>query len=344
MNSQHPLWQLILFRMRGFLREPAAFFWVFVFPMLISLALGVAFRNRELPELAVAVVDGPNADTLAPALESVDGLTVRRMSEPVARDALRRGRVALVLLPGSPPELITDPMQADGRTARLMVADALERQNGREDRLVMRSQQVTAPGSRYIDFLIPGLLGFALMNSSLWGLGFALVEMRTGKLLKRLAATPMKRSTFLLSFLIGRTMLALAEILFFVIFARLFFDVQMFGSTLAFIGLGLYGSASFAGLALLMCSRASNTSTASGLMNLITMPMTVLSGVFFSSGNFPDWLQPFIQLLPLTALNDALRAIMLDGASLLALWPQVLVLGVWGLVPFGIAVRYFKWM
>lgn len=344
MNSQHPLWQLVLFRTRGFLREPSAVFWVFIFPMLISLALGVAFRNRALPELAVAVVDGPDADTLAPALESVDGLTAKRMSEPEARDALRRGRVALVLLPGPPPEMITDPMQADGRTARLMVADALERRNGREDRLVIRSQQVTAPGSRYIDFLIPGLLGFAMMSSSLWGIGFALVDLRTGKLLKRMVATPMNRGHFLLSFMIGRTMLALAEILFFVIFARVLFDVRMFGSTLAFVAMGLYGTASFGGLSLLVCSRAGNTQTASGLMNLVTMPMTVFSGVFFSSGNFPDWLQPVIKLLPLTALNDALRAIMLDGASLLALWPQVLVLGVWGFIPFVIALRYFKWM
>ncbi|MFL5345829.1 MAG: ABC transporter permease [Hyalangium sp.] len=344
MNSQQPLWQLVLFRMRGFLREPAALFWVFVFPLLTALALGIAFRNRPLPELAVAVVDGPDAAQLAPSLESVEGLTAKRMSEPEARDALRRGRISLVLIPGSPPELITDPTQADGRTARLMVLDTLERLKGREDRVAVRNQQVTAPGSRYIDFLIPGLLGFALMSSSLWGIGWALVEMRTGKLLKRLSATPMKRSHFLLSFMLGRNLLAVAEILFFVIFARLFFDVRMFGSVLSLMILGLWGSTSFGGLALLICSRAGTTQTASGLMNLVTMPMTMLSGVFFSASNFPDWSQPLIQFLPLTALNDALRAIMLDGASLLALWPQVLILGVWGLIPFLIAVRYFKWM
>lgn len=344
MNSQQPLWQLVLFRMRGFLREPAALFWVFVFPMLTALALGIAFRNRPLPELTVAVVEGPDAAQLVPALESVEGLTAQSMSEPAARDALRRGRIALVLIPGPQPELITDPMQADGRTARLMVVDALERLKGREDRVAVHSQQVTAPGSRYIDFLIPGLLGFALMSSSLWGIGWALVEMRTGKLLKRLSATPMKRSHFLLSFMLGRNMLAVAEILFFVIFSRLFFDVRTFGSLLSLMIFGLWGSTSFGGLAILVCSRAGNTQTASGLMNLVTMPMTMLSGVFFSASHFPDWSQPLIQFLPLTALNDGLRAIMLDGASLLALGPQVLILGVWGLVPFLFAVRYFKWM
>jgi ABC-2 type transport system permease protein len=344
MNAQHPLWQLMLFRMRGFLREPGALFWVFAFPLLTSLALGVAFRDRPLPELAVAIVDGPDADRLAPSLEAVEGLTAQRMSEAAGRDALRRGKVALMLIPGPQPELIVDPTQADGRTARLMVVDNLERLQGRVDRVAVQNRQVTAPGSRYIDFLIPGLLGLGLMSSSLWGLGWALVQMRTGKLLKRLVATPMKRSHFLLSFMLGRTVLALVEILFFVAFARVLFDVHMFGSLLSFTLLGLWGSTAFGGLALLVVIRAGNAETASGLMNLVSMPMMVLSGVFFSAGNFPGWLQPFIQVLPLTALNDGLRAIMLDGTPLLALWPQALTLGVWGLFPFLIAVRYFKWM
>jgi ABC-2 type transport system permease protein len=344
MNSQHPLAQLLLFRIRDFLREPAAVFWVFGFPLLTSVALGLAFRNRELPELAVAVVEGPEAERLTPLLDAVDGLKAQRMTEEAGRDALRRGKVAVVLIPGTQPELIADPTQADGRTARLLVVDTLERLQGREDRLTVRSQLVTAPGSRYIDFLIPGLLGFGIMSSSLWGLGWALVQMRTGKLLKRLVASPMKRSHFLFAFMAGRTMLAVGEILFFVVFARLLFDVHMFGSHLSFIFLGLWGSTAFGGIALLVISRARNAETASGLINLVSMPMLVLSGVFFASGNFPDWLQPFIQALPLTALNDGLRAIMLEGTPLLALWPQVLILGVWGLIPFLLALRYFKWM
>ncbi len=344
MNSQHPLVQLILFRIRDFLREPAALFWVFGFPMLTSLALGLAFRDRELPELGVAVVEGPEAERLTPVLEAVEGLTAQRMTEEAGRDALRRGKVAVVLIPGPQPELIADPTQADGRTARLMVVDALERLQGREDRLTVRNQFVTAPGSRYIDFLIPGLLGFGLMSSSLWGLGWALVQMRTGKLLKRLVASPMKRTHFLFAFMAGRTMLAVGEILFFVVFSRLLFDVHMFGSLLSFTFMGLWGSTAFGGLALLVVSRANNAETASGLINLLSMPMLALSGVFFASSNFPDWLQPFIRALPLTALNDGLRAIMLEGTPLLALWPQGLILGVWGVIPFLLALRYFKWM
>jgi ABC-type multidrug transport system permease subunit len=225
-----------------------------------------------------------------------------------------------------------------------MTVDALERLNGRVDQLVVQEKPVTLPGSRYIDFLIPGLLGLGLMSSGVWGVGWAVVQMRTGKLLKRLAATPMKRSHFLLSFALSRSLFAVLEILFFVAFARLLFDVRMFGSLLSFVALGLFGSLAFGGLALLIASRAGSAETASGLMNLVTMPMMVLSGVFFSASNFPGWMQPLVQALPLTALNDGLRAIMTDGAPVSTLWPQLLVLGVWGFIPFGLAVRYFKWM
>jgi ABC-2 type transport system permease protein len=344
MNTGHPLWQLVLFRLRGFIREPEALFWVFAFPLLTSLALGIAFRNQALPELAVAVADGPEADALTTTLDAVDGLTASRMTEAAGRDALRRGKAALVLLPGTPPQLVVDPQREEGRTARLMTVDALNRLQGRVDPVAPRLQEVTEPGSRYIDFLIPGLLGFGLLSSSLWGLGWAIVQMRLGKLLKRLVATPMKRSHFLLSFLLSRSLLSLVEILFFVVFARLLFDVRMAGSYLAFFGLALFGSLSFGGLALLIVVRAKTSETASGLMNLASMPMMLLSGVFFPAHHFPGWMQPLIQLLPLTALNDGLRAIQIDGASLAALWPQSLVLGAWGFVSFLVALRYFRWL
>jgi ABC-type multidrug transport system permease subunit len=344
MKANHPLWELFLFRMRAMWREPAALFWTFAFPLLTSLALGLAFRNRELPELPIAVVDGTDADRIATSLDAAAGLMATRMSETQGRDALRRGKVALVLIPGPQPELLMDPTQPEGRTARLMTVDALERLNGRVDQLVVQEKPVTLPGSRYIDFLIPGLLGLGLMSSGVWGVGWAVVQMRTGKLLKRLAATPMKRSHFLLSFALSRSLFAVLEILFFVAFARLLFDVRMFGSLLSFVALGLFGSLAFGGLALLIASRAGSAETANGLMNLVTMPMMVLSGVFFSASNFPGWMQPLVQALPLTALNDGLRAIMTDGAPVSTLWPQLLVLGVWGFIPFGLAVRYFKWM
>lgn len=347
--SGHPLWQLFLFRMRALWREPETMFWVFAFPLLTSLVLGLAFRHQGPEELAVVVVDGPDADALAARLDAVDGLVATRMGEVPARDALRGGKAVLVLRPGAatgpggPIELVVDAQRPEARTARLLVVDTLERMRGREDRVPVRVEEVKEPGSRYIDFLVPGLLGFGLMSSSVWGLGWALVQMRSGKLLKRLVATPMHRSHFLLSFMLSRTVLALAEILFYVGFAWVLFDVPVRGSLLALVAFGLLGSASFGGLTLLVTSRARTPEAANGLVNLVTLPMMILSGVFFSSSRFPDWMQPFVQVLPLTALNDGLRALMIEGVSVLALGRQLAILCLWGFVPFALAVRYFRW-
>ena len=339
-----PLWQLILMRARSLWREPSVLFWTFVFPLLTSLALGVAFRNQQLQAVDVAVAEGPGAAQAAETLNADPGLHATVVPLADAKERLRRGKAALVLVPGDAgPELVVDPSQPEGRTARLLVTNALERAAGRKDALAFRTAEVTEPGSRYIDFLIPGLLGMGLMMSGAWGIGWAIVEMRTGKLLKRLMATPMKRTHFLLSFMLSRSALTLLEVLFFVLYARVLFGVRVFGSLLEFTVYALFGSLTFAGLGILIASRAQNSQTANGLMNLMTMPMMVVSGVFFSSGHFPEWAQPVIRSLPLTALLDGLRGIMLDGVSMAALGPQLLVMAIWAVLPFAIALKIFRW-
>ncbi|MBI3180872.1 MAG: ABC transporter permease [Myxococcales bacterium] len=338
-----PLWQLVLFRLRALYREPSTLFWIFAFPLLTSIALGVAFRNRDLAELSVAVADGPGAPELAACLEAAEGLRAERLPLEQARERLRVGRAALVVVPGEPPELIGDPTQPDGRTAKLLAVDALERENGRKDTRSYAAHSVNAPGARYIDFLIPGLLGMSLLSSGVWGIGWALVQMRHGKLLKRLAATPMRRGHFLLSFLLTRTALALVEMAFFVGFARLLFDVRVFGSSVELAGFGLLGSICCGGLGLLVASRSRTLEGASGLMNLATMPMMGLSGVFFSAAHFPSWMQPALKALPLTALNDGLRAIMIDGAGLEAIWLEGAILAAWGVLCYAAALKLFRW-
>ena len=342
-RTLHPLWELFMMRMRALWREPAALFWVFAFPLLLSVALGVAFRNRELSRLAVAVAEGPESDAMIQTLNAVPGLSAQRMTAAEGKDALRRGQVALVLIPGERLEAVLDSTQPDSRTANLMALDALERRKGRADVLRVIESESTIPGTRYIDFLIPGLLGLGLMSSGVWGVGWAVVQMRTGRLLKRLVATPMHRSHFLLSFVGSRCLLAFVEIVFFVAFARLLFNVRVFGSHLTFLAFALAGAICFSGLSLLIASRAQNSETASGLMNMLTMPMVVLSGVFFSASHFPAWMQPGLRLLPLTALNDGMRAIMIDGASFTSLWMEWLVLAFWGVSSFAVALKVFRW-
>jgi ABC-2 type transport system permease protein len=343
LKAQHPLWQLLLMRFRALWREPSALFWVFVFPLLISIALGLAFRNQGLAQLTVAVVEGPRSADVLAALGRTAGLEPERMELTAARRALAAGKVALVVVAGEAPRLLVDPGVPEGRTARLLVVDALQRAAGRNDALLLTEEHVTTPGARYIDFLIPGLLGFGLMSSSVWGLGWGLVQMRMGKLLKRLVATPMRKADLLASFLLSRLALAVLETVFFLTFARLLFDVRIAGSLAAFFAMAALSALSFGGVGLLVASRAQNSETAGGLMNLVTLPMTVLSGVFFSASHFPGWMQPVVRLLPLTAVIDALRAISIDGAHLSTQGGPMLVLAVWGAGCFALSLKLFRW-
>lgn len=342
-----PLAQLFLARWRELVREPGVLFWVFGFPILLAIALGLAFRNRPPDALAIAVVersaDDPAAASVAAAIDAVEGFAARRANGAAAAELLRSGRALLVVEPGEPPRFTFDPSREGSRLAEIAVRDALEFARDPATRLPTLETTVTAPGQRYIDFLLPGLLGMNLMSGGVWGVGWALVLMRTRKLLKRFAATPMRRSDLLLSFMLFRVVISLVEALFLVAFGILAFSLWPRGSYLAVVAIVAVSALAFAGVGLLVASRAQNSQSAAGLMNLVTLPMFLLSGVFFPAGNFPDWMQPLVKALPLTALNDALRAVILDGATLAATAPQLAVLGAWGAVGFAVALKIFRW-
>jgi ABC-type multidrug transport system permease subunit len=236
-----------------------------------------------------------------------------------------------------------DATRPESRAARAIVDDALQRAEGRVDPTPVRDKLVTEPGSRYIDFLIPGLLGFNLMSSGLWGVGFVIVDMRVRKLIKRMMATPMSRTHFLLSFVLVRGAFLLGELPVLLCFAYWVFKVPIRGSLPLIAGLSALGSLMFAGIGLLLGSRAQTTHTVAGMVNLVTLPMMVASGVFFSAGRFPDVVQPIIRLLPLTALIDAIRSVMLDGAGVAAVATQIGIIAAWGLISFVVALRMFRW-
>jgi ABC-2 type transport system permease protein len=341
-----PLAQLVLARWRGFYREPSALFWSFGFPLILSVALGVAFRARPPEAVYTAVEAGPGAAPTRAALARSPEIRATVMPPDQAREALRAGRVALVVVPSAsdtPRAYRYDPTRPEARIARLLVDDLLQRADGRLDRTPVREARVTVPGSRYIDFLIPGLIGMGLLSSGLWGIGFSLAEMRTRRLLKRLVATPMRRSDFLLSFVAMRAVFVAIELPVLLGAAYVLFGVQTRGSLALLAGLALLGSVAFAGMGLLLASRADNPQTVGGLTNLVSLPMFMLSGVFFSYERFPAMLQPAIRALPLTALNDALRAVMTDGAGPAAVAGQALVVAAWGALSFAGALALFRW-
>lgn len=338
--------QLSSVRFKEFIREPEALFWTFVFPILLAIGLGIAFRNRPADVAHIAVVGAtPAADRVAAAARADKGLAVEQLPADSAAVALRTGRIALVVLPqaNGSIEYRYDDTRPDSRNARLIADDAIQRGFGRADPVSISESHVRERGSRYIDFVIPGLLGMNIMGSSIWGLGYTIVDARRKKLLKRLVATPMSRIEYLLSYLISRIALLVGEVVVLLGFAVLFFGVPVRGSLLQLALIILVSVFAFGGLGLLIASRAQTIEGASGLMNVAMMPMWVLSGVFFSSENFPKAVQPFIQALPLTATNNALRASMLRGAGWGVIGPELLLLAVWTVTTLWLALKWFRW-
>jgi ABC-2 type transport system permease protein len=343
--SDHPLVQLTRVRYREFFREPEAVFWVFIFPVLLAAGLGIAFRNRA-PERTVVGVVGSSAEGagLIQALGRGPDLDARLLSDSAAHEALRTGEVALIVAPADTGvEYRYDDTRPESRTARLLVDDALQRSLGRRDLVPSNDRVVHERGARYIDFLVPGLLGMNLMGSGIWGLGFAIVDARKKRLLKRLIATPMSRFQYLASFALSRLTLLFIEVGLLLGFAILAFGVPLRGSLPLLVVICLFSSLSFASLGLLIASRAQTMEGASGLMNLVMLPMWIFSGVFFSAARFPDEIQPFIQVLPLTAVIDALRANILRGAGWQAVAPELAIVLSWMVLSFFLALKLFRW-
>ena len=346
-QSLHPLVELTFTRVREFLREKEAVFWVFIFPVLMTFALGIAFRNTAPDKTPVAIeaaATDAKANETATILSRSPDITATVMTPDAAAQALRSGKVSIVVKPANDTfEYRFDPTRPESRTARLLVDDVLQRGKGRTDVARVGEEKITEPGARYVDFLVPGLIGMNLMGSGLWGLGFTVVIARSRKILKRFAATPMRRSHYLLSFMLSRLVFLVLEVAAVVLFATIAFGFTVRGSWLSVALVTMLGGFTFSGIGLLVAARPTTIEGVSGLMNFIMLPMWLLSGTFFSSERFPQVLQPFIQALPLTALNNVLRALMNEGASLSANWAPIAILLVWCVVSFVIALKIFKW-
>jgi len=344
-KESHPLVELTLTRMREFLREKEAVFWVFVFPVLMTFALGIAFRNTAPDKTLVAIeAGGAKATETASLLSHSPEVAATVLSPDEAARALRSGKVAIVIKPvDNTFEYRFDPTRPESRAARLLVDDVLQRGKGRADVVNVGEARITEPGARYVDFLVPGLIGMNMMGSGLWGLGFTVVIARSRKILKRFAATPMRRSHYLLSFMLSRLVFLVLEVAAVIIFATLAFGFTVRGSWLSVALITVLGGFTFSCIGLLVAARPTTIEGVSGLMNFIMLPMWLLSGTFFSSERFPQILQPFIQALPLTALNNVLRALMNEGATLSSNWLPIAVLLAWCVVSFVVALKIFRW-
>lgn len=361
MFRQSPFFQLYRARLREFLRQPARIFWVYGFPMLLAIVLGFAFQSRPPAPIVVDVVAGEGADSIKSAVAAANTrleadstaagprvpirIDLRTEAEAVAR--LKTGKTPVVVA-SAPDGSVTyryDPTRPEAVAARQAVDEALQRQAGRVDPVRTEDRLITEPGSRYIDFLIPGLIGLNAMGGGLWGVGFFLVNLRIGKLLKCYVATPMPRRDFLGAILASRLTFLIPDLAVLLALGVLAFQMPIRGSLALVILLDVVGALAFAGLGLLIASRTSTTESVSGLMNLIMLPMWLLSGVFFSSERFPAAVQPLIQALPLTQLVGGLRLVILEGAGLgsLDVLRALAILTAWAVATFWLALRLFKW-
>jgi ABC-2 type transport system permease protein len=364
MPRSHPFAQLFLARLREFYREPEAIFWVYGFPLILAIGLGIAFASKKPQPPTVDIVSptatDPGLADLQKKLQS-DGIEVEVHGEADCLQRFRTGKTSLYIEPLAHGFAYHyDPARDESVMARYRVETVVQRleANIRSEaepsaltqewksgarQWTTREDVNQEPGNRYIDFLIPGIMGLNLMGGGLWGIGFVLVDMRVRKLLKRLLATPMRRSHFLGAVLCARMLFILPEMLLLLLLGRWGFGIPMLGSFLTLCLVILVGATAFSGIGLLIACRANKTETVSGLMNLVMLPMWLLSGTFFSSRRFPDVAQPFIQALPLTQVNDALREVMLEGASITTVAWRLLILAAYGVVCFLVALRYFRW-
>ncbi len=339
--------ELTRVRVLGLLREPEAVFWVFAFPIILAAVLGFAFRSAGVKPSTIGLIE-PASQMLTQALESDEQIDLETYpSWDEGFKQLRKGAVDGLIMEGGeaddPPRLAYDEARAEATTARLRVQRALTLAKSPGTDAPIDLEPVTETGSRYIDFLFPGLIGMNLMGTGMWGVGFAIADIRRKKFLRRLLVTPMRKSSFLLSFINSRLVFLFLELILLTSFGVWVLGIPFRGGLIAYLLICLLGAMLFSGLGILVASRARTIEGVSGIMNLVMMPMWLASGVFFSYERFPDWLHPILQLLPLTAVNDALRAVMLDGESLATQIPELIVMGVWAILCFVVALKIFRW-
>ncbi|HEV7590634.1 MAG TPA: ABC transporter permease [Longimicrobium sp.] len=343
MSELSPLRELVLTRIRAFLREPEALFWTFVFPILMAVGLGVAFREKPVDRASVGVERGSVAERHLPALRASKELKVVVLGDSAAGRALRKGDVAVLLTGRDRLVYRFDPARDESRVARLLADQAVQAGAGGARPVATADDGERRAGGRYIDWVIPGLIGLNLMSTGMWGIGFGLVQARNKKQLKRLVSTPMRKRDYLLAMILARLVFIVLEVPPIVIFAWLAFGVHVRGSILAFSAVALLGAMTFSGLGLLAASRARTIEGVSGILNVVMLPMFVLSGVFFSSSRYPAVIQPFINALPLTAVNNALRAVYNDALPVGAYWHSLAIVAAWMVLSFVAALKLFRW-
>jgi ABC-type multidrug transport system permease subunit len=366
------LWQLIIAQFREITREPGVLFWGIIFPILMSLGLGLAFTKKSDVTRKIAIISDSNSYNNLTIRNFIDNrceknsspgkddwmyrFTIKNdklgnsvflfydMKWQDAMKLLKRGTLnVLISASGDSVEYHFDPMNSDAELTYLKLSNIIEKGETPEAGTMAEIKPLTVTGTRYIDFLVPGLITMGVMMSCMWGISYGIIEKRSKKLLRRFVATPMKKSHFLIALIAVRIVMNLVESLSLLIFALFFFKMRIQGDITALILIYLAGNIAFAGLAVFVSSHTSNTEVGNGLINFVVMPMMVLSGIFFSYQNFPEWSHGVIRSLPLTLMTDGFRSIFNEGSGMIdIILPSAILTGT-GVLFFAAGLRIFKW-
>jgi ABC-2 type transport system permease protein len=370
------LWQITTALFKEIIREPGVLFWGILFPILMSLGLGIAFTKKADVIRKVAVITNTGIAKADDTLSVISSFFQKNCEKTYSADnkelkwklvlkddklgnsifffyemdwkesmmQLKRGTVNVVLLEkNNQPEYHFDPLNPDAQLTYLKLHEYI---GGNKIIAAENSENIkplTVIGTRYIDFLVPGLISMGVMMSCMWGISYGLIEKRSKKLLRRLVATPMKKSHFLISLITVRIGMNFVESIVLFIFALIAFKMTVQGSLSALFFMFLAGNFAFSGIAIFISSNTSKTEVGNGLINFVVFPMMVLSGIFFSYHNFPDWAIPVIQKLPLTMLTDGVRSIFNEGAGYNEVGLSILILTAVGAVFFSVGLKIFKW-
>lgn len=343
---------------RSIMRSPSAVVFTLAFPLIFILVFGFLGNGGIKVDLAIA----PGSDIHNPVINVLEQTAVIKLikgkNKTEIQNLLEKGNIAGVIevhknnVP-QPAYLAnityTSASMDKGNILKSILNNLMFTLNSRDTKpAVAEIKESTVHGRTYrtIDFILPGQLGFSLLSTGIFGTAFVFFSLRQTLVMKRFFATPVRRSSIVIGEGLARIGFALLGALFIIIVGHFFFSFTLIHGVVTVLNmlvLSVIGLIVFMGFGFVVSGIAKSESVIPPISNIITLPQFLLSGTFFSIENFPTWLQPISRALPLTHLNDAMRQVAFEGAGLWDVKHQILILVIWGIGIYALAIKFFKW-
>lgn len=339
---------------RSITRSPSAVVFSIAFPMIFILVFGFISGGRMKMKLAVTSQAADHS--LIETLRKIPSVSITASPDTayLLKELTKAHFDGWITYNHENNQLelkTTSASPEKGALLKMIIENSMMRYNlsqahleGKEMQLVM--EQVEGRAYRTIDFILPGQLGFSLLSTGVFGTAFVFFNLRQTLVIKRFFATPVSRPAIVMGECLARVAFAMIGAVFIISVGYLFFGFTLIHglqTALTMLGIALFGLMVFMGFGFIVSGIAKSESVIPPIANIITLPQFLLSGTFFSIENFPSWLQPVCKVLPLTWLNDAMRLIAFEGASLMEVLPNLGVIALWGILVYAVAFRTFRW-